>query len=257
MSDMTSSSRYRLLRSLAGVAFVLAVWQVLVSTHTVHSFFLPPLTEVAASLWQELYTGRMLSTVGITLLRFAIALIVGSVIGTSGGIVFGRVQWLYDTFNFWVEFFRSLPVTALFPLFIAAFGTGSTPLLVASGMSSFLIMFVNTIEAFGNIPCELRMLASIARLPRVAKWTSIYLPSMLPQLSQGIRNNISVTFIVVVVSEILMGVGNGLGFAIYEPSLSFRLHVTYGYVLVAGSLGWAINFGYGKMADRLVHWRGR
>ncbi|MDP2899010.1 MAG: ABC transporter permease subunit [bacterium] len=254
---MMSSFKHLWFRPLTGLVLVLAGWQVLACSGLVRSFFLPPVTSVVRALAERLSSGELLIAIGTTIWRFALAMGLGTAFGVPVGIAFGRVRALYDTFIFWIEFLRALPVTALFPLFIAFFGTGTLPLLLAASLSSLLIMFVNTVEAVGNIPIELERLAKLVRLPLYRKWLGVHVPSMLPQLSQGIRNNISVTFIVVIVSEMLMGLSTGLGYSIYDSSLSFRLDVTYAFVLTTGFLGWVLNSTYLAVAHRAIHWRGR
>jgi NitT/TauT family transport system permease protein len=62
--------------------------------------------------------GSILLDVRVTAVRFIIAFLIAISLGTPIGLLMGSMKRVYYALQFLVEFFRSIPTTALFPLFI-------------------------------------------------------------------------------------------------------------------------------------------
>lgn len=59
-----------------------------------------------------------------TLYRIAAATGVAAVVAIPLGIVLGSAEKLYRSLEFVIDFFRSTPASAMFPLFLVLFGVG-------------------------------------------------------------------------------------------------------------------------------------
>src|ERR687885_512543 len=112
----------RLRIALIGPVLLIAAWWLAFDAQWVSQKLLPSPLSTMQSLWQSVLSGSItkdfLSTLKRTLSAFAMA----TAAGVPVGIVLGANQKVYRSIEFLVDFFRSTPATAMFPLFLLIFG---------------------------------------------------------------------------------------------------------------------------------------
>jgi NitT/TauT family transport system permease protein len=194
-----------------------------------------------------------LKTVWRTTLSFAIAALVAIPLG----VLLGANRQIYHGVEFIIDFFRSTPASAVFPLFLVLFGVGDeTKILVASFGASLVILF-NVAYGVMNarrtrILAARAMGASTARVLRdVVFWES------LPQTFVGMRNGVSLALIIIIVAEMFIGSSDGLGHRLIEAQMLFNMPTMYAAIFAAGALGYALNGLFLVLEKRLIHWGGR
>ena len=130
-----------LLVPLIGVAAMLALWYLAVKTRVIDPVLLPLPTDTARAAWKG-FNGKLGSDFLITLERTALAIALASAIGIPIGLILGASEKLYRSLEFVVDFFRSTPATAIFPLFLLLFGVDDkTKVYVATFAASLAIIF--------------------------------------------------------------------------------------------------------------------
>src|SRR3989338_96019 len=87
---------------------------------------------------------EMYSEIFLTLNRVILGTIISILIGVPFGLVLGYFTKLYDMFEFIIDFSRSIPATALFPLFMLFFGIGNTSKIMLGAWIATLVIIVNT-----------------------------------------------------------------------------------------------------------------
>jgi len=105
---------------------------------------------------------------------------------------------------------------------------------------------------------ELRIKA--AKTMKVKGFTlfqKIVFPEALPQIFSGMRIAISLSLIIVVVTEMFIGTNFGLGRRIIDAQLVYRISEMYAVIIIAGILGYLINKGFIFGEKKIVHWRGK
>jgi NitT/TauT family transport system permease protein len=131
-------------------AFVLivifCVWQIL---HYVDSFLIPSFFQIVEVIPKVLGESKsdILSSVYRVLESFTISIFVA----VPTGLVLGRFKRLYSAVSYVLDFFRSTPATALFPLFLIIFGVGDSSKIVSAAFASFLIITFNLAEGIVRI----------------------------------------------------------------------------------------------------------
>lgn len=243
-------------RWVIGPAIIVLIWMIITTLGLVKPIFLPPLGHVMNALWHMLTNpgGGIWPDVAATLGRVLIGLVVGIAIGLPIGIFLGYFSWLHDIWELPLDFFRSTPVTALFPFFLLIFGIGDVGKIAIASWSVALIIVINTI--YGVRSCSsvrLRYLKSIgASSYQTIIWQLI--PEALPHIIGGVRIAISQAFIVVVVTEMFYGSDKGLGYQLYSAALMYRSDEVIALILISGILGYAINKIAEKTGKKIVFW---
>lgn len=199
-------------------------------------------------LWNDL-----LRTVWRTVQAFAIA----SAIGVPLGLALGARERVYRAVEFVVDFFRSTPASALFPLFLILFGVGEGTKVAVAAFGATLVILFNA--AYGVINARrTRVLAARVMGAGEARilW-DVLLWEAMPQILVGMRQGVSLALVIVVVAEMFIGSTDGLGQRVIVAQSLFESGLMYGVIFLAGALGYLLNLLFLLVEKRVVHWGGR
>ena len=244
-------------RILLGPCAFLLLWMIAHFTGLVKPLFLPSPLDVFDKLIDLVKTGVILRDLGATTYRTFIGFAIGVLIGIPLGLLLGSYQTIYEYSEVLVDFFRSIPGTALFPIFMLFFGIGDGAKIGNAVFASALIILVNAMYGVRNANMTRREAAKVMGASRSRIFVCVTLPSALPEITGGLRIAISISLIVIVVTEMFVGTEYGLGKRIYHAHNMFQISDMYAAILVTGVLGYSLNIGLKYMENRLVHWRGK
>jgi ABC-type nitrate/sulfonate/bicarbonate transport system permease component len=244
-----------LLVPLIGVAVMLALWYLAVKMRVIDPVLLPLPTDTARAAWKG-FNGKLGTDFLITLERTALAIALASAIGIPVGLILGASEKLYRSLEFVVDFFRSTPATAIFPLFLLLFGVDDkTKVYVATFAASLAIIFN---VAYGVMNArKTRLLAAWLMGARRHQILLVILLESFPQTFIGLRTGVSLALIVVIVAEMFIGSKDGLGNSIFEAQQLFEMPAMYAAIFASGALGYGLNLLFRLIEKRVVHWAGK
>ncbi len=242
---------------LVGPLCLFFLWWVVTAAGWVRPIFLPTPPVVARALGVLATTaeGGLAAAVGATLLRVLAGLVIGTAIGLPLGLVLGYFGRMYRAWEVPLDFFRSTPVTALFPFFLLAFGVGDQCKVAIAGWAVALIVIINTIY---GVRSRSSVRASYLRSIGASAWQQMVfqiIPEAASSIVAGLRISISQAFIVVVVTEMLFGADAGIGYLLYSASLMYRTDEVIALIIVAGLLGYLVNKLAEQAGKRVIFWQ--
>ncbi len=173
------------------------------------------------------------------------------------GIFFGSHKKIYSALEFLIDFFRSLPAPALFPLFLLFFGIGDGAKIAAAFFVAFWIILINTIYGVWNSSRLRVQVGKVFKATRMQIFREITIHDALPQIFVGLRVALSLALILVVVTEMFIGTKTGIGLEIFNSYASYRTPELYTYILIVGFLGYALSKGFLCLERRVIHWMGK
>lgn len=245
-----------LVPAAGAVGFVL-LWWVLYQTKLIDPVLLPSPGESFKAIWDGFVGGTLthdfLITVRRTLLAFAIAVAVSVPLG----VVLGSSARLYSSVEFVIDFFRSTPASALFPLFLVILGVGEgTKIAVAAFGASLLILF-NTAYGVMNARKTRQAAARVMGASPGRVMLDVTLLESLPQTFIGMRAGVSFALVIVIVAEMFIGSTDGLGQRVINAQMIFNMPEMYATIFAAGVLGYGLNLLFLLIERRFVHWGGK
>jgi len=240
--------------AIVGPIALILLWAIVNQLQIIDPFFLPGPIETLYELLTLLGTGALAQDLFATLLRTLYAFVIAVVIGVPLGLVLGKAEKVYRSLEFIIDFFRSTPATALFPLFLLIFGVGDTAKVAVAAFAATLIIVFNV--AYGVIHSKKpRILA--AKLMGASRWQIfkwIVFWESLPQTVVGLRNAVSLALVIIIVTEMFIGTDVGLGRRIIDSQIVFNVKAMYASIIVAGFLGYILNAMLLFLERRFVHW---
>ncbi len=242
---------------LVGVFGLIAFWYLGYFVRIVDPVLLPPPHAAAKALWQGMMGGKLYSDFLVTVMRTLAAISIAAVIAIPLGIVLGANERLYRAVEFIIDFFRSTPASAMFPLFLVIFGVGDRTKIFVAAFGAALVILFNVAYGVMNAR-KTRILA--AKIMGASNWRimkDVVLMESLPQTFVGLRNGISLALVIVVVAEMFIGSVNGIGNRVFTAQQMFEMPDMYAAIFAAGALGYGLNIVFLMIEKSFVHWSGK
>ena len=229
-------------------------WELAARLELVSGTALPPLTDVILAWIDMIKDGELISNGGSSLYRAGAGLALAILIGGVLGILMAWWKPVNVMFNPLVEIFYPLPKSALIPVTVIwlGFGDGSKILLIFLGC-----MLPVTIGAFNGARSSEQTLVWSARsmgANRLRMLWDVVLPSAMPELLNGIRTALALSFILLVSSELIVA-REGLGYLIGYLGANGSYEAMYAVTLTVAFLGFACDRGYQMFMNRMLQWR--
>ena len=211
-------------------------WEIGARTGLVSTLALPPLSTVIAAWIELLKDGELVTNGAASLWRAGAGLFLSIVIGAALGIFMAWWRPVNVLLSPLVEMFYPMPKSALIPVTVLwlGFGNGSKILLIFLGC-----MLPVTIGAFNGARSSEQALVWSARsmgANRLRMLWDVVVPSAMPELLNGIRTALALSFILLVSSE-LIAAREGLGYLIGFLGASGTYDAMFAVVLTVALLG--------------------
>lgn len=178
-------------------------------------------------------------------LHTATRAVVGTVIGLSVGFLCALGLYLLNgarsSGELLLDFLRSVPLTALVPVFIAVYGIGESSRIAIGAAAAAL---GTAITIWVGIKETLTQFATLKLLYRPAKAKElrhIVLPTMAPSLATAVRIASSSALVLIIVAEMFIGSASGIGYVINAKTYGDDRPGQYAAVLIAGLLGYLMS----------------
>jgi ABC-type nitrate/sulfonate/bicarbonate transport system permease component len=241
-------------RVLAPMALLLVIWAAIAGFRLVDSIVLPAPWSVVRAI-SGMFRDRMLTDVALTLGRVFAALAIAGAVGIPVGLFLGfRRRW-YQMVEAPLHALRSIPASALFPLFLILVGVGETSIVALAAYPSLLVILVNTVSGAALANKRRLYQAKLFELSAYETITEILFYEALPNIFDGIRTAASYSMVLVIAVEMFVGLGeHGLGRAIYEYQATYRIPEAYAAVMLAGTIGILLNLGVNTAQNRMLRW---
>lgn len=240
-----------------GTVALLVLWFLTTEGGIAPPALLPSPREVLLELFSMFSRGTLYLDLTSTLMRWSLGFGLGIILGVLSGLFLGLLPGWYRAWEFPVEFFRALPVTAIFPLFLLLFGMGDESKIAMAFLPTFLLTLVSSVYGVRNTAPDRKELAALYGASSFQILRFVVFPEALPQILVGIRLALSLSLAVTVVSEMFIGTEFGFGQRIYDSYLTNSVSVLYAMLVLLGVFGYGLNLALNAAERRFVFWAGR
>jgi ABC-type nitrate/sulfonate/bicarbonate transport system permease component len=238
----------------APIAIMALAWELIARLGLVSSTALPPLSKVVVAWVDLLRSGDLFAASEASLSRAGAGLALAVAIGAVLGIAMAWWRPANALLGPLVEMFYPMPKSALIPVTVIwlGFGDGSKILLIFLGC-----MLPVTLGAFNGARSSDRVLVWSARsmgASRLRMLWDVVVPSAMPELLNGVRTALALSFILLVSSELIVA-RQGLGYLIGYLGADGNYESMFAVVLTVAFLGFAADRLYMLLVGRMLAWR--
>ena len=204
------------------------------------TFFIPPLSEVIATLFKVIQTTAFQKALYETAYAFIAGVLCTTFIGIPVGILMGKSRLLDELLLPWVNVFLSAPLTALVPVLMVLFGFGMKSIIITTTLFGIWIIILNARAGVKQIN---RSLVEMAHSFGASPWdafSKIYFWAALPEILGGVRIGVIRAVKGVIIGQLLISiVGFGALFELY--SANFLMGHFWAVLIVLFALAFTIS----------------
>ncbi|XID91625.1 ABC transporter permease [Paenibacillaceae bacterium WGS1546] len=232
----------------------LVLWQLFCETGDIDPFFFPSPLSIAAAFGELAKTGELFRHIGVSLGRVLAGFGIGGALGLIFGLLSGfsrRTEMMIDPM---IQLLRLTPSLALAPLFILWFGFGETSKVLIIATGAYFPLYVNTVLGIRNVDNKLVEVSKALEYGTASLIKKLILPSSLPSILLGIRLSLAVSWLSVVVAEMINS-KSGIGYLIYFGQYNSRTELIFVGVIIFAVAGKLIDSLVRYLERKLLGWR--
>lgn len=239
------------LTSIITPIVALLAWELLARWK--HTVYIPPVTQIFWTFFHEWFSPIFRLQAVPSLYRMANGYTFATVVGITIGILVGSYRPIYKLLDPVLQFLRATPPTAIIPVGILLIGIGDQMKIVVIAFGAMWPIVLNAADGARMVPFERLDTARIFGLSRFETLTRVILPSAAPMIAAGMRTGLSISLILIVVSE-MIGSTDGLGYYILQAQRTFAIPEMYGGIVFLAILGYTLNMAFLQIEQRVLSW---
>jgi ABC-type nitrate/sulfonate/bicarbonate transport system permease component len=239
------------LYALALPVVLVVVWWVSSAGST--TYYWPPLSTILGRFDDTWFGGRMTTDVLPSIGRLVVGYAAAVVIGVGLGVLLGGNRDLRRACEPVLEFFRAIPPPVLIPILFLFAGIGTTAKVIVIISGAVWPVLLNTVEGVRAVDDVLADTSRSYGITGTARLRHLVLPAASPQIVAGMRQALSISIILMVISEMFAS-SNGLGFAIVQFQRSFAVPEMWTGILLLGLLGVVLSLLFALFERRVLRW---
>jgi len=232
------------------LAVLAIIW---IWTAGAESYYFPPLADVLSAFGDTWVFERFTSDVVPSVSRLAAGYALAVVLGMSLGVVLGQQRTLRRMATPVIEFLRAIPPPALVPFAILVFGVENDAKIFLIAIGCVFPILLNTIDGVAGVEPTLLDTTRVYRIGRLDRLRYVVLPAAAPQIFAGMRTSLSLSLILMVISEMVAST-NGIGYFILQSQRSFAITEMWSGILLLGLLGYLFNAIFTLVERRILAW---
>ncbi|MBD3882832.1 ABC transporter permease [Phormidium tenue FACHB-886] len=227
------------------------IWELAVIIFKIEPFNLPSPTNIfnSAIEFAPQLTVNALRTLWTTLLGFAIAVVVGIVLGFLIG--YSRIAYLM-LYPLLVAF-NTIPKAAIVPLLAIWFGANAIPATLTAFLLAFFPIAVNVALGLDTVEPEMKDVLRSLGASQLETFEKVGFPHTLPYIFASLKIAASFAFIGTVISESVAS-NAGLGYLIVQATADFNVPLAFAALLVLALMGVVLYGFFVLIEKKVIYW---
>ena len=241
------------LLGLGLIVLLLAAWEVTGRMGWISPLSWPPLSAVAASLWELLRSGEIPRELAASLWRMFAGYFIGAALGVLVGLMMGSFRVVYHLLEPITEVLRPIPSPAYVPIAILFLGIDDEMKVFMIAFAAFFPVLLNTYTGVRSVDPVQVQSASTFGVKGIKLLWQIVLPSAAPFIFTGLRVSLAIALIVMVIAEMVAS-SDGIGYFILAAQRGFQNRAMYAGVVTLAVVGYGLNRIFLFIEGHLLAW---
>ena len=233
---------------------VLILWQLIVMLFRIPDFIFPSPTQIASQFFE--FGGPLLQaawkTFWVTMLGFAIAIVVGVMLG----FLIGSSRLAYTAIYPLMVAFNAVPKAAVVPILVVWFGIGIGPGILTAFLISFFPITVNIATGLATLEPELEDVLRVLGAKRWDVLVKVGLPRSMPYFYGSLKIAITLAFVGTVRAEMTAG-DSGIGYLMQSAGSQQRMPLAFAGLVTIGAMAMAMYELFSWVEKRTTGWAHR
>lgn len=218
------------------------------------SFTLPSLVDISIAWFDLVKSGELLTNGADSIYRAFVGLALAVIIGTMLGVFMALSRAANILISPLVELFYPLPKSALIPITVIWLGFGDASKILLIFLGCMLPVTIGAYNGARSTEQVLLWSASSMGAGHLRMMRDVVIPSALPELLNGIRTALALSFILLVTSELIAS-RKGFGYLIGLYGSGGIYDAMFATVLTVALLGFFADRGFQLVTQRAMSWQ--
>ena len=230
------------------------LWQIICSAFSIPEYLFPSPWAIGVQLveFSGVIAGHAWRTFWVTMVGFAIAIVVGVLLGFligSSRLAYAAVYPLMTAFN-------ALPKAAFVPILVVWFGIGIGPAILTAFLISFFPITVNIATGLATLEPELEDVLRVLGAKRWDVLIKVGLPRSMPYFYGSLKIAITLAFVGTVLAEMTAG-DSGIGYLMQSAGSQQRMPLAFAGLVTIGAMAMAMYELFSWVEKRTTGWAHR
>jgi len=238
-----------------GASGALLLWQLVAWLNVFNPIYFASPSEVLTEAVKMFQQGVIFHEFASTLYRITISIILSSLIGIPIGIALGYFAHLYEYVGEIVDFLRSIPPVVIYPLLFVVLGPGDSSRIGTALFGSIVVLVLIISKGlFQQSPLRKQYFRSLGA-GQVQIFKHVIWYEALPHIIVALRTSTSMTIIIIVVTEMLVGTRYGLGTRVQNVQITGNIPDLFVTIIIIGFIGVMFNKTFIWLDRKLIFWK--
>ena len=233
---------------------MLLLWQAVCTLFAIPDFIFPSPLKIAQAMAE--FAGPIgeaaWKTFWVTMLGFAIAIVVGVLLG----FLVGSSRMAYAALYPLLVGFNAVPKAAIVPILIVWFGIGIGPGILTAFLISFFPITVNIATGLATLEPELEDVLRVLGAKRWDVLVKVGLPRSMPYFYGSLKIAITLAFVGTVLAEMTAG-DSGIGYLMQSAGSQQRMPLAFAGLVVIGAMAMGMYELFSAVEKRTTAWAHR
>ena len=233
---------------------VLVLWQGVVMLFRIPDFIFPSPTQIGSQFFE--FGGPLVQaawkTFWVTMLGFAIAIVVGVMLG----FLIGSSRLAYTAIYPLMVAFNAVPKAAVVPILVVWFGIGLGPGILTAFLISFFPITVNIATGLATLEPELEDVLRVLGAKRWDVLVKVGLPRSMPYFYGSLKIAITLAFVGTVLAEMTAG-DSGIGYLMQTAGSQQRMPLAFAGLVTIGAMAMAMYELFSAIEKNTTAWAHR
>ena len=233
---------------------ILLLWEFICRGFKVSEFIFASPSRIATQLWEfrGVIAGHAWRTYWVTMLGFAISIVVGTLLG----FLVGSSRTAYAAMYPLMTGFNALPKAAFVPILVVWFGIGVGPAVLTAFLISFFPITVNIATGLATLEPELEDVLRVLGAKRWDVLVKVGMPRSMPYFYGSLKVAITLAFVGTTVSEMTAS-NEGIGYLLISAGSSMQMGLAFAGLVIIGAMAMGMYELFAIVEKRTTGWAHR
>ncbi len=242
-------------KPITGLFWVIAFWQIIAWLGFFNPIYFASPYEVIIEMFKMFSTSSVYLDIFSTLNRIIISVVISAIIGIPIGIGLGYFSNIYQYLKEMIDFLRSIPPIVIYPLLLIVLGPGDGSRIGVAIFGSIVVLILIVSKGIlQQSTLRKRYFASIGA-NRVHVISHVVLYESLPYILLALRTATSLSIIIIIVTEMLVGSRFGLGTRVQNVQITGNIPDLFATIIIIGIIGVLTNAVLVRAERKYVFWK--
>lgn len=237
--------------SVAAIAILVIIWQMLSSTGIVPSFLLPSPVEVVQAFIKDF--SLLMEHAKVTLAEGFLGLFLGVAIGFLAAVLMDHFQAVYKALYPIMVITQTIPTIAIAPLLVLWMGYEMAPKVTLIVIVTFFPIAIGLLEGFQSADKDTVNLLKAMGANRVQIFWHVKFPSSLGRFFASLRISVSYCVVGAVISEWLGGY-SGLGVYMTRVRKSYAFDKMFAVIFLISAISLLLMWLVSVVQKKCMPW---